>query len=154
MDKTIEEKEKLYDEIYLSVDNLVKEENPCKIDSNGVCIRERVRFELFGKTKKNNCCGSPDPDNISGRGTCRFLDTSKGCTVKSLECSLWFCSFIRKWYKGTKFLESIDSLQKKDDDFKLLDPRKPKEYTIEKIKIEERMNKLDKQLYALKKKYE
>lgn len=142
-----------YSEMYYKANKLMEEENPCKINAKGICIRERVRFEMFGTIKKNNCCGSPKKNNLSEEGTCKYLG-EKGCSVKSLECSLWFCNFIRDWYKGTKFLQEVDKIALDAEKLDLLDSRKPKEYTLEKIRLKKDKEKIEKELKELKKKYE
>lgn len=145
--------EQKYDELYEAANKLIQENSPCRIDSNGLCIRERFRFEMFGKYKENNCCGSPNINDLSGKKSCKFIG-EKGCTVKSLECSIWFCGFIRQWYKGTDFLNDIEKIQNEALKYNLLDPRKPKEYTLEKIKIEDKISEFSIALRELASKYE
>jgi hypothetical protein len=141
-------KSEKYDELYEKVQNLIKKENPCRIDKDGICIRERTRKELFGVYKKNNCCGSPYFLDLSDKGTCKFLGEN-GCTIKSLQCSIWFCDFIYLMYKGTDFIKEVEKLRKEIAKNDFNDHRKPRDFTLKKIEIKEKIENLNNELVEL-----
>ena len=57
------------------------ENNICEFDKSGLCIAQRN-----GKcpSKINGCCG-----------TCKYIG-KKGCTISSLSCKTFYCSYIKK----------------------------------------------------------
>lgn len=74
----IEKKEK-YREFYETMDEIIKETNPCDVKiENGIatCRRSRRQNDTTGVL----CCGG-----------CKHLSMKKGCKVKSLACKIWFC---------------------------------------------------------------
>ena len=57
------------------------ENNVCEFNEDGTCLAQRA-----GKcpSKINGCCG-----------TCRYI-SKKGCTITSLSCKTFYCSYIKK----------------------------------------------------------
>lgn len=82
--KTYEELSEEYDKLYKRAELFIKKYNPCKI-VNGRCARAQ-------RCGQNFCCDG-----------CQHL-TSKGCSIKSLTCKVWFhCGYAN--YKVLMFKE-------------------------------------------------
>ena len=71
----------VYDEICSYQDKLFIDKNICEFDDNGLCIVQR---EYHHPSKINGCCG-----------LCTYLG-KKGCTIKSIACKTFYCSYIIK----------------------------------------------------------
>ncbi|MBQ6404985.1 MAG: hypothetical protein IJJ63_02910 [Bacilli bacterium] len=79
------------------------EKNICEFDKNGLCIAQRK-----GKcpSKINGCCG-----------TCQYIG-KKGCTITSLSCKTFYCSYLQKTkkpinYKNIKLYQYFLSIPQK-----------------------------------------
>lgn len=142
---------KKFDELYEKAQNLMKKYNPCRIDENGLCLRSRNQEELFGYHKINNCCGNSKPSEYKGK-SCKYLDENKGCTVKSLNCSIWFCDFIHTMFRKSDLLKEMEKIRKEAEEYNLAgDHRKPKEYTIKRAEISNKIDRLKKELKKMEK---
>ena len=79
------------------------EKNICEFDKNGLCSAQR---KGKCKSKINGCCG-----------TCQYIGP-KGCSITSLTCKTFYCSYIKKIknpinYKDIKLYQYFLSIPQK-----------------------------------------
>jgi len=91
----------LHNKLCAVVDILIAYYNPCNIGANGTC-----------KTGIITCCHNTNHESVDGG--CIFL-SDLGCTVRNLECKVWFCNEIldklpRKLKLSLKAIEILDRL--------------------------------------------
>lgn len=79
MKLSIRQRSEMYDLLFGLADRTIKLYNPCNY-VNGQCIVDK------NQNSKGHCCAG-----------CKHI-TKKGCSVESLSCKLWLCSYIRNEY--------------------------------------------------------
>jgi len=122
-----EQLNKIYDTLYARAKEISAQYNPCDMDENKICIRNRADALLGKKNVGYGCCG--DIMDMDTPHKCQYLVPGVGCSTECLLCAAMYCK-VAEANLPDEVREELAMMARDAFDLGLLGFREPKGVTL------------------------